>query len=43
MICEIYLDDDIIIYGKGEAEFLDRMERVFEHLSLKKEYLKPKV
>ena len=32
MICEIYIDD-IIVYGQGPAEFLERLERVFERLS----------
>jgi len=34
-ICEIYIDD-VLIYGKSEAEFLRNVRRVFERLRAKK-------
>ena len=41
MICEMYLDD-CIIYGKGNDQFLDRMEQVFKRFSKHKILLQPK-
>ena len=39
--CEMYLDD-CIVYGKGEAEFLTNLKKVFERFRLKGLRLKAK-
>ena len=41
LICEIYLDD-CIIYGRGNDQFLARMEEVFKRFSKHKILLQPK-
>jgi hypothetical protein len=41
MICEMYLDD-CIIYGKGNDQFLERLEEVFKRFSKHKILLQPK-
>ena len=40
-ICEVYLDD-ILIYGKGPAEFIARTRQVFERFRLRRIRLKAK-
>ena len=39
--CEMYLDD-CIVYGRGEAEFLENLRNVFERFRLKNLKLKAK-
>ena len=39
--CEMYLDD-CIVYGRGEAEFLKNLRKVFERFRLKNLKLKAK-
>ena len=39
-ICEMYLDD-CIAHGKGEAQFLERLELVLDRFWQKKIFLKP--
>ena len=41
LICEVYLDD-CIIYGRGNDQFLARMEEVFKRFSKHKILLQPK-
>ena len=40
-ICEIYLDD-CIVFGRGNAEFISRLRRVFQAFSDRRIYLKAK-
>jgi hypothetical protein len=41
MICELYLDD-VIVFGTGNDQFLERLEQVFHRFSVKHIFLQPK-